>query len=225
VAAISGAGASIKFASYANAVLTDEVLTDSGDHKIFNISSSSFATKRIWDRLATFTVQTTIDGGSNWIAAVAGYTIRYLTGQVTLFAPLVPGTVGCRIHAGAYLPLSTAANAKMWEVSAQAGKLESTVFTGSAPVWKTYVPGLLESSIKLSQWWADHTWITILTTSGTASGTLVAELYTGRSTYERYSGFARIAQDDIKVPVNGLIEEPIDLIADSNLIYFAGQYS
>ena len=211
----------MKYASYASVTLTDEVLTDSGDHTTFNISSASYATKRYWDKLTAFVVQTSTDGGSTWSAAGAGYTIRYLTGQVTLASALT-GTPGCRIHAGAYLPINTASNANMWEIAGTAGKLESTVFGGTTPVWKTYLPGLLEATIKIGQFWADGTWITILTQAG--GSLVVLALYTGRSTYERYEVFARVAQDDIKTPVSALITEPVDFISDGHFYYMAGQY-
>jgi hypothetical protein len=210
------------YASYTNVALTDYALTDSGDHTTYNVPTADFATKRVWDKTATWTIQTSIDG-STWIAAVAGYTIRYLTGQVTLAGP-IGGTHQCRVHAGAYLPLTTAANARNWEFTPAADKYDSTVFTGSGPVWKTYVPGLLGGSIKLDQWWADGSWLTMLT-QATGTDSLVAELFTGRNSYERYACYARITGDDIKVAVNALIDEPLTLEVDGSAIYFAGQFA
>ena len=226
MAAIQGFNASISWAGYANAALSSEVLTDSGDHQTFNISSGSFATKRIWDRNAAFVVQTSTNGGGTWTTAGAGtYTIRYVTGQVFLSSALT-GTPACQILSGAYLPINSAANAKLWEVVPTVNKLESTVFNGTpnTVVWKTYVPGIIDAAIKITQWWADSTWITVMNQTNGAN-LLVVELYTGRNTYERYSGFAHIVQDDVKVAVNALIEEPLDFISDGKLYAFSGQYS
>ena len=323
MAALAGFGASVSWAGYANAALSNEVLTDSGDHQTFNISTGSFATKRVWDRAAAFTIQTQCDevqtvtitgsptGGTftltfggqttaaiNWNdsaatvqtrlqalssigsnnATVTGgpgpatpftvefvgtladasqslitlnnnsltggsgpsvsitraqagqgwttiaattYTLRYVCGQVFLAVALQGSNLGCRVSSGAYLPINTAANAKMWEVVPTVNKLDSTVFGGR---WKTYVPGIIDAPIKITQWWADGTWITVVNQTNGAN-LLVVELYTGRSTYERYSGFAHLDGDDVKVPVNALIEEPLSLISDGKLYYFAGQYA
>lgn len=220
MAALVGFNASVQWAGYANIALTNELLTDSGDHQTFNIASGSYATKRIWDRNATFSIQTSTDGGSTWGAAAAGYTIRYITGQVLLVAPLT-GTPACRVQSGAYLPLNAAANAKLWEVNPVVTKLDSTVF-GSR--WKSFVPGIMDAAIKLTQWYADNTWLTVLNQTNGAN-LVVVELYTGRNSYERYSGFAHLTQDDIKTAVNALIEEPLDFISDGILKYFAGQYA
>jgi hypothetical protein len=58
---IAGYQGSVLITSTPNVALTNEVLTDAGDHKTFNISSGSFATKRYWDRTATFVVQAELD--------------------------------------------------------------------------------------------------------------------------------------------------------------------
>lgn len=58
---IAGWGGSVNITSSSNVALTNEVLTDAGDHKTFNISGASFATKRYWDRSAAQTVQAEAD--------------------------------------------------------------------------------------------------------------------------------------------------------------------
>jgi hypothetical protein len=297
------------------------VLTDSGDHQTFNISTGSFATKRIWDRAAAFTIQTQCDevqtvtitgsptggtftltfggnttaainwndsaatvqtrltalasigsnnatvsggpgpatpftvefigtladasqslitlnnnsltggvspsvsitraqGGQGW-TTISAYTLRYVCGQVFLTVALQGSNLGCRVSSGAYLPINTAANAKLWEAVPAVTKLESTVFGG---IWKTYLPGIIDAQIKITQWWADNTWITVMNQTNGAN-LLVVELFTGRNSYERYSGFAHIVQDDIKVAVNALIEEPLSFISDGKLYYIAGQFA
>ncbi len=220
ISALAGFNASVNWASYSNVAIADLVLTDSGDHQTFNIASSDFAVKRIWDRAATWTIQTSTDGGTTWGAAAAGYTIRYVCGQVVLVAPL-GGTPACRVHVGAYLPINSAANAKEWEVNPQVAKLDSTVF-GSR--WKSYVMGLVDASIKITQWYADSTWLVVLKQTN-GDNLVVTELYTGRNSYERYVAFARLNQDDIKTAVNALIEEPLSFTSDGQVYYFAGQFA
>lgn len=215
---IAGYGGSVVITSTPNVALTDEVLTDAGDHKTFNISSGSFATKRYWDNTATFTVQTSTDGGSTWsTAAVGTYTIRYVTGQVVLNSALT-GTPACRIHVGAYLPFSTYANMKQWEATPGADLYDSSTF-GSQ--WKSYTPGLLGADLKLDQFYTDLTFSNQIS-SNTA---FVVSCLTGRNSTERFEGFAYLKSDDIKVPVNGLEEESLTYTVTGQFYYFAGQYS
>lgn len=215
---IAGYGGSVVITSTPNVALTDEVLTDAGDHKTFNISTGSFGTKRYWDSTASFTVQTAPDGSTWTTASPTTYTIRYVTGQV-LFASAVTGaTPSCRIHVGAYLPFSTFANMKQWEATPGADLYDSSTF-GSQ--WKSYTPGLLGADLKLDQFYTDLTFANQIT-SNTA---FVVSCMTGRNTTERFEGFAYLKSDDIKVPVNALEEESLTYSVTGQFYYFAGQYS
>lgn len=214
--AIAGFGGSVVISSTPNVALTDEVLTDSGDHKTFNIASGSFATKRYWDRTATFVVQTSTNGGSTWSTASVGtYTIRYVTGQVVLNSALT-GTPACRIHSGAYLPFSTFSNMKEWEATPATDLLDATTFGNQ---WKVYVPGMQGGDVKLTQFYTDLTFANQIT-SNTA---FVVSCMTGRNSTERYEGFAYLKGDDIKVAVNALEEEALTYTIDGQFYYFAGQ--
>lgn len=57
--AVHGNRAQLLLTSTPNVALTNQALTDSGDHKTFN--SSAIPTKRYWDRTATWTVQAEYD--------------------------------------------------------------------------------------------------------------------------------------------------------------------
>jgi hypothetical protein len=214
---IAGYKGSVLISSTPNVALTDEVLTDAGDHATFNIASGSFATKRYWDNTATFVVQTTINGGSTWsTAAIGTYSIRYVTGQVLLNVALT-GTPGCRIHSGAYLPFSTFSNMKEWEATPTTDMLDSTTF-GSP--WKSYTPGQSGGDIKLTQFYTDLTFSNQIT-SNTA---FIVSCLTGRNSTERWEAFAYLKGDDIKVAVSALEEESLTYTVNGQFYYFAGQY-
>jgi hypothetical protein len=211
--ALAGYNGSVLITSSPNVALTDEVLADEGDHKTFDEPTAS---KRYWDRTAAFTVQTSIDGGTTWSTAAAGtYTIRYVTGQVVLNSALT-GTPACRIHAGAYLPFSTFGEMKNWEATPAVDMLDASVF-GSR--WKQYLPSLQGAALKLAQFYVDNTFLAVVNNSST--NLFVVSCLTGRNSTERYEGYAHLKQDDIKLAVNALVEEGLDLQIDGQFYYFA----
>ena len=214
---IAGWQGSVIITSTPAVTLTDYMLTDSGDHKTFNVPSADFGTKRYWDNTTTFTIQTTTDGVTWNTVAVNTYTIRYVTGQVVLNSALT-GTPGCRIHAGAYLPFSTFSNMKEWEATPSADLYDASTL-GSQ--WKVYVPGLLGAEVKLTQFYTDLTFANQIT-SNTA---FIVSFLTGRNSTERYEGFAYLKGDDIKVAVNALEEESLTYSVTGQLYYFSGQYA
>lgn len=214
---IAGYQGSVLITSTPNVALTNEVLTDAGDHKTFNISAGSFATKRYWDRTFTFVVQTAPDGVTWSTASPTTYTIRYVTGQVFFSSAVTGATPSCRISSGAYLPFSTYANMKQWEATPALELYDSTTFGNQ---WKTYTPGMLGADIKLTQFYSDLTFSNQIT-SNTA---FVVSCLSGRNATERYEGFAYLKSDDIKVAVNALEEESLNYTVTGQLYYFAGQY-
>lgn len=218
MAVLAGYKGSVIITSTPSVALTDEVLTDAGDHKTFNISSGSFATKRYWDNTAAFVVQTAPDGSTWSTASPSTYTIRYVTGQVLFGSAVTGATPSCRIHSGAYLPFSTYANMKEWEATPGVDLYDSTTFGNQ---WKTYVPGMFGADLKLTQWYTDLTFSNQIS-SNTA---FVVSCFTGRNSTERFEGFAYLKSDDIKVPVNALQEESLNYTVTGQFYYFAGQYS
>lgn len=214
---IAGYLGSVVITSTPNVALTNYVLTDAGDHKTFNVPTADFATKRYWDRTATFVIQTAPDGVT-WTTVTSGFTIRYVTGQVLFASAVIGATPSCRVLSGAYLPFSTFSNMKEWEITPAADLADSTTF-GSA--WKTYVPTMLGGDIKLTQWYSDLTFSNQIT-SNTA---FIVSCLTGRNATERYEAFARLKGDDIKVATNALEEESLTYTADGQIYFFEGQYS
>lgn len=215
---LAGYGGSVLITSTPNVALTDEVLTDAGDHQTFHVPTADFATKRYWDPAATFVVQTSPDGVT-WTTALAStYAIRSVTGQVTFTSPVTGATPGCRIHAGAYLPFSTFANMKAWEATPAVDLLDSSTF-GSR--WKTYVPALFGADLKLTQFYTDLTFANQIT-SNTA---FVVSCLTGRNSTERFEGLAYLKSEDLKVAVNALEEESLTYTVTGQLFFFENQFS
>lgn len=213
MAALAGYGGSVLITSSPNVALTNENLTDAGDHKTFNEPTAS---KRYWDRTATFTVQTAPDGSTWTTANPSTYTIRYLTGQVVFASAITGTTPSCRISSGAYLAYSTFGNMKSWEATPMIDLLDSSVF-GSK--WKQYLPSLQGADVKLDQFWADGTFLTIINNS-TTPNLFVISMLTGRNAGERFEGFAHLKQTDIKLSVSALIEEGLDIQIDGQLYFF-----
>lgn len=211
MAAIAGYGGSVLLSSLPNVALTNENLTDAGDHKTFNEPT---ALKRYWDRSATFVVQTAPDGTTWSTAAVGTYTIRYVTGQVVFASAVSGATPSCRILSGAYLSYSTFANMKNWEVVPAVDMLDSSSFGTN---WKQYTPSLLGATAKLSQFYADNTLVSVVTTP--ANNIFIVSLLTGRNATERWEGFAHFKQSDIKSAVSALITEDLDVQIDGQLYF------
>lgn len=221
MAAIAGFGGSVALTSGAAVALSNEVLTNAGDNQTFNIASGVFATRRYWDRTATFVVQTAPDTGTPvWSTVTSGFTIRYVTGQVFFSSPVAGAAPGCRISSGAYLPFSAFAMMKSWEASPSVDLADVTVFGDR---WKDYQPTLIGVEMKLSQFYVDNTLFAVIA-SGTSNLFVVSGM-TGRNSTERYEGFARLKGDGIKTAVDTVIEEDLDLSIDGQFYYFSGQYS
>lgn len=212
MAAIAGYGGSVLVSSLPNVALTNEALTDAGDHKTFSEPS---AIKQYWDRSATFVVQTAPDGTTWTTADPSTYSIRYVSGQVVFNTAISGATPACRISSGAYLPYSTFGNMKSWEVVPAVDMLDSSVFGSN---WKQYLPALLGATAKLSQFYADNTLSSVV--SNPANNVFVLSMKTGRTATERWEGFARFKQDDIKNAVNALVTEDLDVQIDGQLYFF-----
>lgn len=146
------------------------------------------------------------------------YTVRYVTGQVLFNAAFVGTTVNTRIHSGKYLPFSTFSNMKEWEATPAVDLLDATTFGNG---WKVYVPGQAGGDVKLTQFYTDLTFSTLIT-NRTA---FIVSCLTGRNSTERYEAFGYLKGDDIKVAVNALEEEALTYTIDGPFYPFTGQYS
>jgi hypothetical protein len=212
MAAIAGYGGSVLITGTSTA-LSLEPLTDQGDHKTFNESNTA---RRYWDPSATFFIQTSPDG-STWSSATVGtYTIRYVSGQVVLNAALSGTLPSVRVFSGAYLPTSTLGNVTSWEAVTTGAMLDNTVM--GAGRWMTFQPGISGGNVKIAQFFLDATFFNLLATQ--SNNLFVTSLLTGRTTTERFEGFSRQTQDDVKLDVKQLITENLSMTFTGQLYYF-----
>lgn len=210
--ATHGNRSQILVTSTPNISMTNQALTDSGDHTTFNISNAP--TKRIWDRTAAFTFQTAPDG-STWTTVVPSV-IRYPGGLVTFASAVTGGTPSARISSGAYLPYAALADAIEWapELTREV-KDSTTLTTSSTPTrWKTFKPGLVGGLFKINKWLADPTNIGLfaISTADTLVASFVLDVTAG--TVTRLESFGYLTKDSIKVMTHELETEDLEFVID-----------
>jgi hypothetical protein len=201
--ALHGRKAQILLTSSPSLTMTNEALTDSGDHTTFTIPIAS-AAKRYWDRGASFTFETSTDG-STWNAAIP-VSVRYINGQVT-FSGAVGGTHQARVS-GKYWPYSAFAQAREWTPDVSRDVKESTVMTTNTTptLWRTFVGGLLEVTFKLSGWTVDDTFLNLVTSETVLIAGLVLDVTTG----SRLDCEVFATKDSLKTMVDDIESEDIE---------------
>lgn len=196
-----------------NAAFTNQALTDSGDHLTYN--SSAIPTKRYWDRTASFVFQQS-NNGSVW-TPVSPASVQYVGGLVTFSAP-AGGTNQARIASGAYLPYAAIGDIVEWAPDLDRDTSETTCMTtNSTPTrWKTFKPGLIGGSIKISKFLVDNTYEGLITIS--SDDTLIASLVMDATTgLPRLECYCKLEKDGMKVPLNDLEMEDLTFKIDGPL--------
>lgn len=198
--AMAGYKGQIIITSSPSVVANNISLTDAGDHKTYNISTS--ATQKYWDQTQTssFVVQISTDGGSTWGAAPAYTITKYVNGQITFTVAQSVGTLA-RMQTVYYFAYSALGDCKEWQLSLD--KTITDVTTFSTTGWKSELATLTGASVKISKFWVDDTFFLDL------GNLMVLSLYTDQTTLNRYEGYAYLKQDSIKDAVNSVIEEDI----------------
>ena len=85
--------------------------------------------------------------------SASNYTLRYLTAQVFLNAPLVGINIGVKLSAFNYYPYASIAQANDITLTATAAMLDTTVLQGASGAgWLTYIPGLQGGSFACKEW-------------------------------------------------------------------------
>lgn len=169
---------------------TDEATTATG-----NISYQiTDATKRIWARFATITVE---DAG---VPTVEDYTVNRLTGTVTF------GSAVARVITvtGQYLPTTTIGCATSYDFSISADNQDSTCFANE---WIDRTQGLKDFSASIGKFYDvnNYFWARL-----TADDDLLLEFYTEHTADPDLRAWVKIASDDFSNAVDGLSEESID---------------
>ncbi len=188
------------------------VLTNSGDNKTFNNPTAS---QRYWDDSSTFTVQTSINGGSTWSTAAAGtYTIRYVTGQVILNTALT-GTPACQLIAGKYFPYASIGNTTSWEAQPAMKAVDATTHKGvGGSPWQDWALTTAGGKFTYKKWWIDHTFINFLI----ARQRLISSCLDPQG--GRYESYGYLTDDSINSVKDGLVDEAITFQCSGQMYTF-----
>lgn len=207
MAAIAGYQADLYMASGASVTFTQEVMTDSGDHKTYNVATGNTA-HRYWDDQSALTIQTSPDG-TTWTTVTTGFTVRYVGGQVTFTTADATRQVRA---SGKYLAISQVGSAYDWELSPTANIIDITTF-GNA--WKQKISGMKDATAKASRYFLDGTFFNLL------GSRFVIIFYVAFSAGTRFEAFAWLKTDPTKVGVDAVIDEELDWEIDGQLFYQA----
>lgn len=177
---------------------TDEATTTSDDTS-YQITDTA---KRIWGFNSNIIVE---DAG---VPTVEKYTLSRLTGVVT-FESANPARV--ITITGDYVVLTTTAEAKEWAIDFTADMLDVTVFQDSSREFK---PGLKSASASIGKFYTIDKYFMDMILNGT---TKVIEFYADAAA-PPIRVYALVASDNISDPVEGIIEESIDLQITDRMI-------
>jgi hypothetical protein len=211
MAAVAGHTGSIFIMTNASSIsLTNEAMTDSGDHTTYFDSTLAHV---YWDDTAVPVVQvdTVGDGAHYSTVSSSTYTVQYVGGKI-IFNSANTAISLVRISSGGkYFAYSTLAQGTNWEFSGQRAMADSTVFGGGRA--KTYIPTLTEGTFTIKLFWIDSTFLTNLTTgfrlvfSGVVPGG------------KRYEAYSYIKDDKVHDALAGLIEEDVTFQVTGNWYY------
>ncbi len=193
---ITGVGVTISTGSPA-------AYTDSGDH----INYTPTSTKRYLDDSVATTVQTSPDGTTWTTISPTLYSIQYVGAKIKFTPALASGTQ-VRINAGSYLPYSAMADATKAEPSAAAKMVDTTSFTtsGTAVKWSTFLPTTNMTTLKITKWNTDNTFLAAIT----AATRYVLSLLPDVAGSNRMEAYATTKVDGIKAAMDGLVEEDLE---------------
>ncbi len=212
--ATHGKKAQILMTSAPSLSITNLNLTNSGDNTTFTVPTGS-ADKRYWDRTASFVFQTSTDG-TTWNNTTPA-SVRYINGSVT-FASAVGGTHQARISSGKYWPYAAIAQAQEWspDVSRDVKEDTSMTTTTTPTQWRTFVPGLIDGSFKLSTWFVDDTYFQRIDDETI----LIASLILDVTTNARIECEGLMTKESIKIALDGLESEDLDFKINGQVYLF-----
>lgn len=186
-------------------VFTNEATTANVARTVYTITNT---VKRVWDRIAAITVQTSPDGGTTWNAAT-GYTINRLKGQVTFGVANAVGTL-IRVS-GSYLPLAAAVSGKSYKWELSATNIDNSEF---GFVFINRSQGLKSASGSIGQWKTTDTTLTDLLLAGSPA---IVEFWSdGSATYD-VRLWALFNKAQINAAVEGLVTQDIEFESTPDL--------
>lgn len=179
--------------------MTNEAMTDSGDHTTYNVTN---AAHRYWDDTAVPTVQTSPDGVTWTTQSATLYTVRYVGGKIIWNSPQASGTQVRLSTGGKYFAYTTFAQGNSWELDGAADMIDVSVIGGGRV--KQYIPGLFGGKFMMKAFWVDNTFTNNMSTgfklifSGSPDGT------------KRYEAYSYMLGDKISAVVNKAVEESLE---------------
>lgn len=213
--AIAGYKAGLFLAAPASVSMTDEAMTDSGDHTTFNVTNEAHG---CWDSSASFSVQTAPDGSTWTTASASTYKINYAIGQVVFASAVSGATPSCRIASGKYLPIAFLAGVTSIDGTVTGTALDTTSFQNPPDPWKTFIPGINGGTVKLACLWVNGgTFLAHMT----AADLLVLKIYPDSTGTARYQGYGVLTTDAIKSAVSAVNTEELDFNINGKLYYVA----
>jgi hypothetical protein len=194
---VAGYNSTVLIGSLPAVALTDEAMT-STDLTTYIITNQAH---RYLDKKTPTVVQTSPDG-SAWTTVTTGFTLYRSTARVVFASAQASGTQ-VRLHSGKYIPYSLLATANSADFSGKLDMLEDTVFSTTGEGAKTFVPGLMNGTLKLGGWWVNNSRAASLI----ARDLLIVGFTT--PTGSRYEGFCLASDCDIKVDMKALVGQDL----------------
>jgi hypothetical protein len=198
--AVAGHTGAIYYTNNASSVsMTNEAMTDSGDHTTYTVTN---AAHRYWDDTAILTVQTSPDGSTWTTQSSTLYTVQYVGGKIIWNSAQANGTQVRISTGGKYYAYTTFAQGTDWEFDGQVEMLDTTVIGGGRA--KSYIPGLLTGKFSMKAFWVDNTFLNNIQTgfrlifSGSTNGT------------KRYEAYVYTSADKVKDTVNKTVDEDLE---------------
>ncbi len=202
MAAIPGWKANVFISSPPSIALTNDMLTDSGDHITY---VDMVAGHQYLDPFTPIVVSTSADGGVTWTPITTGFQLQSIEARVK-FAVAQSPTLQVRITSGNYLVLNFLAQAESVEWIGTTTMLASTAFTNPPSNWKTIVPNISDAAFKLSKFWSDG----FFTQQITSGNLQVLKITPGQTATQRIVGYGYLKADGFKASISALTTQSLE---------------
>jgi|SRR5579885_486131 len=191
-------GAIYVMGNAASVALTNELLTDSGDHTTFVEANS---TRIYWDDTAVPVVQTSPDGITWTTQSPTLYTVQYVGGKIIWNSAQPAGTQVRLSSGGKYFAYSTLAQGTDWEFSGARDFVDISVLGGGRA--RQWAPLMLTGTFTIKLFYIDNTLLNNLTTGFRA--VLSGVTPSGK----RFESFMLIKDDKLHAAFNAIIDEQL----------------
>ena len=215
MAAISGKVARIRITSASATNSTNEASDLSTDGVTLSINDTG---KRHWDRTSTAPA-VFISGDTGTDVSSEIESINYVQGTITFTTPhSTSTTITMDVD---FLTGSFLVGGRGFDVNVDNNVQEITSFSTSATdvVWRTYLAGLNSATISIDQLYqSDSTAQVFWDALNAPSSNLIVELVPDGA-LDRYEAFCHVAGFSPSVPIDGVVDQGVDLQVDGVLYY------